>query len=239
MSDMRLSPATKALLSAARGDGPSAASRAHVWAGVSGAVGAAAGATSLASAAGGTGAKALLLGTLLGGTATVGLALGLLYVGPSRLPSHGAMPVAIAATARLAPLAAAMPDPRPADSSGAFRPVSSTVATDARGALGSAPPALSSPCWRSPRKNPPPLAAEDPLAYEASLIAEARGALADGDARSALRAIRAAGALPSRQLVPEELAVEAQALRSLGRSADAKDVGDMLKKRFPESALAR
>lgn len=60
-----------------------------------------------------------------------------------------------------------------------------------------------------------------------------------GDAPSALRAIAAASALPSRQLVPEELAVEAQALRSLGRNAEAKSVAELLRARYPESALAR
>jgi TolA-binding protein len=45
--------------------------------------------------------------------------------------------------------------------------------------------------------------------------------------------------LPSHQLGPEELTVEAQALRALGRDDQAKDVDSTLRKRFPESALAR
>jgi hypothetical protein len=80
---------------------------------------------------------------------------------------------------------------------------------------------------------------DDALAREAALVAEARGALVRGDAESALRAVRAARMLPSHQLAPEELAVEAQALRALGRDDDAKEADSTLRRQFPESALAR
>jgi hypothetical protein len=46
-------------------------------------------------------------------------------------------------------------------------------------------------------------------------------------------------ALPSRRLEPEGFAVEAQALRALGRDAEAEQVEATLRDRFPESALAR
>jgi len=91
--------------------------------------------------------------------------------------------------------------------------------------------------------HPPPPSArtnpDDALAQEASLVVEAREALARGDPQSALRAVRAARTLPSHQLRPEELAVEARALRALGRDDQAKDVDSTLRKRFPESALAQ
>jgi hypothetical protein len=80
---------------------------------------------------------------------------------------------------------------------------------------------------------------DDALAREASLVVEAREALGRGDPQAALRAIHAARMLPSHQLGPEELTVEAQALRALGRDDQAKDVDSTLRKRFPESALAR
>jgi hypothetical protein len=80
---------------------------------------------------------------------------------------------------------------------------------------------------------------EDSLAREASLVAEARTALGRGDPRSALRAIRAARAIPSRQLVPEELAVEELALRALGQSDEANGIDVMLRLQYPEAALAR
>jgi len=80
---------------------------------------------------------------------------------------------------------------------------------------------------------------DDALTREASLVAEARALLAAGDAASALRKVRAARAMPSPQLVPEELTVEAQALRSLGMADDARGVDATLHTQYPDSALAR
>jgi hypothetical protein len=45
--------------------------------------------------------------------------------------------------------------------------------------------------------------------------------------------------MSARQLVPEELAVEAQALRALGRERQARALDDLVRARYPESALAR
>jgi len=87
---------------------------------------------------------------------------------------------------------------------------------------------------RPPRPSP-----EDILLREASLVAEARAALVRGDAASALRAVRVARHLPSHQLEPEELAIEAQALRALGKGDEARAVDGTLKGRFPDHALAR
>lgn len=81
--------------------------------------------------------------------------------------------------------------------------------------------------------------AYDPLAREASLLTQARAALAQADPRTALRAVRAAMAVPGRQLVPEELSVESQALRALGRPRDADALTTELRARYPDSALAR
>jgi hypothetical protein len=77
------------------------------------------------------------------------------------------------------------------------------------------------------------------LSLEASLITEARAALVRGDALTALRKARAARSLPVRQLVPEELTVEALALRALGRESEASSVDQALRADYPESALAR
>ena len=74
---------------------------------------------------------------------------------------------------------------------------------------------------------------------EASLVAEARSALARADAAGALRAVRLARQLPSHQLEPEELALEAQALRALGRASEATAADGALKARYPDHALAR
>jgi hypothetical protein len=80
---------------------------------------------------------------------------------------------------------------------------------------------------------------DDALDREAALVAEAHGALVRGQPQAALRAIRAARSIPGHRLGPEELSVEAQALRALGRDEDAQAADKLLRKRFPESALAR
>jgi hypothetical protein len=51
--------------------------------------------------------------------------------------------------------------------------------------------------------------------------------------------VRAARRLPSHQLEPEELSIEAQALRALGQSDAARAVDGTLKSQFPDHALAR
>ena len=56
---------------------------------------------------------------------------------------------------------------------------------------------------------------------EASLVAAARAALARGDAPVRSGPLLPRGGLPSPQLEPEELAVEAQALQVLGRTDDS------------------
>jgi hypothetical protein len=77
------------------------------------------------------------------------------------------------------------------------------------------------------------------LDREALLVAEARSALVRGQPQTALHAIRVARSIPGHRLGPEELSVEAQALRALGRGDDARAVDGLLRKRFPDSALAR
>ncbi len=82
-------------------------------------------------------------------------------------------------------------------------------------------------------------APEDALAREAAWLDQARSALARGDARAALHAARIARGLPGGQLLPEELTVEQQALRKLGKIDQADAVEADLKAQYPESALAR
>lgn len=244
MTEPRLNPATRALLRAAKSDGPSAAARAKVWSNVGGAVGGAAGAGAAATALGaGTSVapagaatstaaatKMLALGTLLGGTITVGLAAALLRVGPapSDVPLPSSAPLAAYAPAASAPPLppAAVPVLVAASAPPPLR-VSVTPSSPASAHRIPAPPAHVAP------------APDDTLAREAALVAEARGALVRGDPQGALRSIHAARLLPSHQLGPEELAVEAQVFRALGREDEAREADSTLKKQFPESALAR
>jgi hypothetical protein len=252
MSDLR------ALIEAARADAPGNAARAKVWAGVSTMVGEA---VSTASGAGGgaaTGsigaAKMLVLGTLLGGSVTVGIGVAMLLVGRAPLtPTLNVAAPAPAAAAEWATLS--MPMPAPASNRAVLE--ASTVGA-ARGVVQASavavPPSPRVAGFESPRKasharavSLVPVAAaapagasdEDTLAREASSLAEARGALSRRDALSALQIVRGLRALPGRQLVPEELAVEAQALRGLGLDDDANVVETRLRVHFPDSVLGR
>jgi hypothetical protein len=247
MSDLR------GLIEAARADGPSAAARAKVWTGVTTVVGEAAGAASSVGGGTATGtagaAKMLVLGTLLGGSVTVGIGVVMLMVGrtplnptanvaapapAAELRSHSMLARTPAAAlsraegdgARLADGARAAPVP-----AAAARPTLKTMRFEAgkaaAGLRGSAAPQAGA------------ATESDTLAREAAALAEARGALARRDALSALQIVRSLRALPGRQLVPEELAVEAQALRGLGLDDDANAVETRLRARFPDSVLGR
>ena len=210
-----LSPSTGALLRAAKSDGPGAASRATIWNGVS-----VKAATSAAAGAGATGAvvsaataKLLVMGALLGSTVTVGIAAFALRV--------------TAPTLRADPT-----DVVHADTEVAVAPATrGAVPVDELGARPAAP-------RHAPTRTRAP-AANDSLDREATLVAEARGALVRGEPQAALGALRAARALPGSALEPEELALEVRALRALGKSEEASAVEDRLRTRFPDHALAR
>ena len=233
MNDLNLSMTTKKLFSAARADMPSAAARAKVWAGVSGAIGGAAGASAASVTAssviggGATATKVLTFGGLFGGTLAVGLAATLLKFGSAPPPPQYP-------TTSPSPMAQVAPAPPPALLSPGLTAASHSQRQDlAAISTSSAPPV--------PNRNrlAKPAASEGSLAREASLVAVAHGALGRGDPQAALRAIAAARALSSRQLVPEELAVQEQALRALGESDEANGIDVQLRLQYPESALAR
>jgi hypothetical protein len=251
MSDLR------ALIEAAKADAPSTAARANVWASVSNVVGEAA---SVASAVGGaaTGssvgaAKMLVLGTLLGGSVTVGIGGAVLLVGhaPVLRPTIGVAAPAPAAETQL--ITRSMPALAPAARNrtavgeaspqpGTAAVVAGRVVAHGLAAGRRTSPARLSPAGLATRSTSEGSARggeSDTLAREASALAEARGALARRDALSALQIVRSLRALPGRQLVPEELAVEAQALRGLGLDEDASAVETRLRVRFPDSVLGR
>ncbi len=230
MTDLSSSPAIKALLEAARRDGPAAASRTRIWGGISGTIvegGAGAG------AAAGL-AKLMTAGTLFGGAMTVGVAAALLYVGATRAPdaSRAERKASAAATATVASLG----PPPAAEASLDALPTPWVTAT--LNPLPTRPePVLHPPAApRAGAKRPPPY---DALSREASLVASARAALVRGDGEAALRAIESTRALSARQLEPEELAVRAQALRALGRTREANAADAALKTSYPLSELVR
>lgn len=78
----------------------------------------------------------------------------------------------------------------------------------------------------------------DRLAREARMVSEARGALHRGEPETALRIVRAARAQAGARMIPEELTVEAQALRAMGDEAGAQRAEADLAGKFPEQAIS-
>jgi hypothetical protein len=212
MSD--LSPTTKALLRAARTDGPGASAQAKIWSGVASGtagVGAVSAASGKAVTAGAT-AKLFAMGALLGGTVTVGVAAMMLRVGTPRLQPEAAN--AVHADSELAMIAPPWtPPPPPAVAAAVVAPMAKHAAP------------------RAPH--------EDTLAHEAALVSEARSAVVRGEPEAALTALQAAHGLHVRALEPEELSLEARALRAMGRDAEAAAVDERLRASFPDHALAQ
>lgn len=253
MSDLR------SLIEAAKADGPTAAARTKVWAGVSSAIGEAAAAATGAAALAGTtsAAKMLVIGTLLGGAFTVGVGAAFLFVGPTPRVGSGLGSIAAGEAqihgegatriSKVAPISAsvAIPESKQAlsaaanpHSSAATRALSTSTQPSQGRPVGArlehAHP--SGPTTHTAETEDP---SDDALAREASLLASARSALSRSDALSALVMVRRLRALPAGQLKPEELAVEAQALRALGLNSDADQVDSTLRTRFPDSVLGR
>jgi len=212
-----LTPSTKALLRAARSDGPSAAARAQIWSGVSSGVsGTAVGAAGKAIA-GGVTAKLFAMGALLGSAVTVGVAAVALHIGAPTLRGE-------AAEGPHADLDMPLVQPAP------------HAERDGRDV---APPSMTSGPLARHAAHAPPAPAEDPLAREAALVTEARAAVVHGNPEGALGSLRLARALPARALEPEELSLEARALRALGRSDEASATEARLRARFPGNALVK
>jgi hypothetical protein len=236
MNDLGSSPTMKALLEAARRDGPAAASRAKIWSGVSGAVG-----TGAAVGAGGATfglAKMMATGTLFGGAMTVGVAAVLLYVGNAKAPAiaHVAHATTAVPMANVSEAANVAPPP-------VVDPAAAVLVAGPSAPMLSALPAPAVPVRNAPapkpHASPTVTQAYDSIGREASLVAKAQAALLRGDGLTALRTIDLTRSLPSRQLEPEELAVRAQALRELGKTREAAATDATLKSSYPLSALVR
>jgi hypothetical protein len=236
MSNLSSGTGMRAWLDAAKADGPSAGARTKIWGAISGsgAVGAGAGAAINGAGA----AKMLVGGTLLGAAATVGIAATMIYIAGAhktagavvaRATVPGDSVVAHTAAVQSSDAITSL-NKGVAGSGGSGIPIASATGGAGANAGGSRATAA-----HVGRANPP----EDPLAREAAWLDIARSALARGDGRAALHAARAARSLPRGQLLPEELAVEQQALRKLGRLDQADEVEAELKAQYPESALAR
>jgi hypothetical protein len=70
-------------------------------------------------------------------------------------------------------------------------------------------------------------------------VTAARAALMAGDPARALALVQTTRKWGTRSLEPEELSLEARALRALGRADDAAVTELVLRRRYPDHALAR
>jgi hypothetical protein len=233
----------QSLFDAAREDAPDRATHDAMWSGVANATGIAAGATVAAAATtaakpaavtagiASIGTKLVFLGLLIGAvSATAGgvIALGWMESQTGMAPeSPATAPIArsIHVPARGAQLGDPTPrvrDPQnidrpdPASSSAIANMAPSTVAANTASA-----------------------GATSDLAEEARLVTEARTALVGGEPMRALALLRKTYRFANRALEPEELSLEARALRALGRADEAAATDMKLKARFPSHALAR
>lgn len=224
---------TASLFAAAREDAPTPDARDAMWSRISeastvttAAAGAATLATKSAAPAGGVfGTKLVVLGGVIGAAgAVLGVVLTLLVVSSDGAPASSTktpsqrMAAATATGARLAEPAARKLD------------TASLETVTERGTPG--PTAMAAPA-------PAPDDPSSDLSMEAKLVTDARAALLRGEADLALSLVKRTHRLGTRALEPEELGLESRALRSLGRIDEAAAIDLLLKRRFPDSALAR
>ena len=247
-------PDARSLFAAAREDGPGARQRDAVFRGVALATGISSGVALAATAVAatpavasgvGTGAKAsafsikvLATGGLIGAVSTaLGVLLAVTFLMPEALsrPAAGAAPLHPPADAS-----------SPAVRTRAVAPGAKLAAPRARGrdtteADATAKAIMEAKALAASAKAEASARVDAPsdLAEEARLVTEARTALVAGDSARALALVQATRKLGARALEPEELGLEARALRALGRADEAAATELVLRRRHPESALAR
>lgn len=135
---------------------------------------------------------------------------------PAPTPPHAVAPPAAVVKP---PVVAATPAP----------PASEPTVEDAK-----PPPAVASAPAKLPEKPTPPAQPS-----EAELLEQARAAMKVDPARALQRANEHAGRFPGGVLVQEREVIAIQALRKLGRSAEADRRAQAFAKAFPGSAFAR
>jgi hypothetical protein len=219
------------LFAAAKVDGPSDGARDAMWAGIQTAT--VGGASLVAVKGAGIASSKLALGIALGATLTVGVAATVLAIGRSTSAPHTGHVAAVAPRALEHPSMVGEAAPQPTVITGhvaAQQSVATTTATPAPVELDSTATPV--------RASPTALSEHDRLAREARMVSEARGALHRGEPETALKIVRAARTQRGARLVPEELTVEAQALRAMGDEPGAQRAEAELAGKFPEQSLA-
>ncbi|HEX7604627.1 MAG TPA: hypothetical protein VF316_23575 [Polyangiaceae bacterium] len=220
-----LSPDTRRLLTQARSEGPSEASRRHILGAVLAQTTVAAAAMPSATQTGATLATKAALGVLLGAAVTVGLAATLLVA-----RAHGAATVGPDVPVAIVDRTPTSVSPPPA----AMQPIMGASPKSEAKVLEPPPASHAALSGASQARFDGPPA--DPMEREARLVAEARAALLRGDPATAVTKVHAAQALPVRQMEPEELRVLAKALRALGDDKGASRAQTELVMRYPGEA---
>jgi hypothetical protein len=224
------------LFAAAKLDGPSEGARDAMWAGIHGST--AGGASVAALKATGMASSKLALGIALGATLTVGIAATLVVLmRPATLATHGSERIGAVPRALEHSQAKTDEAPAPIVITGRVAPVE--LDTQQR-----QPPAIiaqtrtgTTTAGLSPQAGP--LTEHDRLAREARMVSEARGALRRGEPDTALRIVRAARSQAGARMLPEELTVEAQALRAMGDETGAQHAEAELAGKFPEQSIGQ
>lgn len=267
-----LSPSTRALLDAAKHDGPSREKRAAMWTGITGGLvtqtppqikpqsSGASGSTTAATKGAfwaGASMKGAFIGALFGSAISIGVATFMLRAKtePAAPPPSPAAQLAAApspnanagtnatpsttqnAQGSSATTSIELPATNDTNSQSTGNSAGSPASQNAQGANDSSRSTVASKPSRSthaakkdPVSNESP---DDMLSREVALVAEARRELLTGDAAAALKSVRAARSLEARQLEPEEMSLEARALRQLGRDAEAERVEAQLRTMYP------
>lgn len=220
---------TRDLFDAAKLDGPSEGAREAMWAGIQTAT---AGASSLALLKGTSiGTSKLALGIALGASLTVGIAATVIAM--TRTTSA---PRSSERVTAVAPRTLERPVPTK-DEEVAPPIVITGHLAQPQAQQTTAPAAVELDQSVPTRTGTTTLSEHDRLAREARMVSEARGALHRGEPETAVRIVRAARNQRGARLVPEELTVEAQALRAMGDEAGAEKAEAELAGKFPEQAI--
>ena len=219
---------TRDLFEAAKLDGPSEGARDAMWASIQGATVGGVGSVAAMKATGLASSK-LALGIALGATLTVGIAATVVAL------TRPATMMAPRASDRIAPrslehVTQNVEAPPPVMVTGhAVVQQAPQMSVD----LDQKPVAQT-----TTRTGTTTMSEHDRLAREARMVSEARGALHRGEPETALRIVRAARTQAGARLVPEELTVEAQALRAMGDEVGAQKIDAELAGKFPEQAIS-
>ncbi len=225
---------THNLFEAARQDAPSETARDAMWAGIQGATVGGVGSAAALKATGVASSK-LALGIALG--ATIGIAATVIALTTSSFSSSSAPHVDHTARS-LEHVTQNVEAPPPVIVTGhvvAQQTPQASVELDQKPANTQA--AQTAQTAQPARTATTTLSEHDRLALEARMVSEARGALHRGEPETAIRIVRAARSQAGARMVPEELTVEAQALRAMGDEAGAQRAEADLAGKFPEQAI--